>query len=422
MGMEFDVYSAAAPNGTKVATLTDAVDKKCLVSLHDNGVGSFAIPRSSAQATASIIRQGNYVKVRLTEVSPNPIFGFWMDTGRFDLVSSGEEGSEMLAFGGQGSRAYLRRAIMWSSTFISGELGPTAGVWNLHTGSTGSRAGAIIERVLREAQAGGRPQQPIPDLTYDFTAGRESREPPGKIFQGDYWADTPLTGSWKVDVGTYLDEVISGLVAAASPMVVQVGPALDMSAWNEFGVNRTTGSFVAGKVRLEKGVNIATALTREIADSRRRTHALVGGDPGYYGTAEVFDPYSFRDPDRTGRNAVETFVSGSGTNTSVLSELGAANLAERQRSTDSVRLGVPYGLDSLDGIYLPRYHYWVGDTITLHTGRSAFDYTESSQRIVEIALGEDEGGGVLAEVTLGSPYSGRLLANIRDAIKGVDRR
>ncbi|MFZ0324724.1 MAG: hypothetical protein WAN48_11405 [Actinomycetes bacterium] len=415
MGLELDVYAGEAPNGTKLATLTDATDKSCAISLHEAGVGSFTIPRSSAQATASIIRQGNLVKVRLTEVSASPIFGFYMDVGRFDLVSMGEEGAETLTFGGKGVRSYLGRAIMWNATYLTGGTGPTAGVWALGN----AKAGAILYRIVSEAMSLTRPQRPLPDLSLSFTAAYSSaggRTP-------EAWLDTPQTATWTADVGEYLDVVIDRLLVDVEPMVIWMEPNLTLNAVNSWGSDRTSTGFASGKVRLAKGVNIATALTRELADSRAKSHALVAGDSGTYATVVDFDPLAFR----LGYDVRETFVTGKGTGTSSLQAFGAKDLAERKRNADALRLGIPFGDDALNGIYLPgppaySGHYWVGDTITVHTGNGAHDYSNSPQRIVELALGEDEAGGVLVEATFGSTYSGRSLAQIRDAIKGTDRR
>lgn len=403
MGLVFDVYAAAAPNGTLLATLTDAKDKQFSVSLDGAGAGQFSLPRSSAQATAAIIAQGNLVKVRLTEVSATAIGAFWMETGRFDLIGSNESGSEMLTFGGAGARAYLSRAIMWNQTFLAGEMGPTDGEWPLYLGLNGPKAGAILRRLIAESISVTRPQQPLPSLSFDFTYTLDS--------SGATWSATPASGEFIAHVGDGLDQVIAALQSTVPSLVIQMDGNLGLHAYNAFGVDRHSATFATGKVRLEKGINIATALTRELGASKIKTHMLVSGDPTFYGT---------------GSNALtpirEGFASSSGSDVTSLNAIAAGQLALRSANADAIRVGVPYGnTPTTTGTYYPgpagtSGHYWVGDSITVHTGTSGVDYNESTQRIAEIALGETEAGEVVVEVALGSTYSGSDFARINDVI------
>jgi hypothetical protein len=401
--MEFDIYAAAAPNGALLATLTDGRDKQCSISLDGTGAGSFSIPRSSAQATSAIIAQGNLCKVRLTEVSANPIAAFWLDQGRFDLVGTAEAGSEMLTFGGSGARAYLGRAIMWSASYLAGETGPSNGEWPLYNALNGSKAGAILRRLVGEAVSGTRPQQPLPSLSFDFTYTLDS--------SGATWSATPATSAFIAHVGDYLDAVIASLQSTVPSLVIQMGPDLSLHAYNAFGVDRHSATFAAGKVRLQKGVNIATALTRELGASKIKSHILVSGDPGFYGSAS-----NANTPIREG------FAASSGQDVTGLNAIGTGQLALRSANADSIRVGVPYGnTPTTTGLYYPgpvgsSGHYWVGDLITVHTGASGVDYNESTQKIAEIALGETEAGDVIVEVALGSTYSGSDFARIGDVI------
>lgn len=408
MGLAFDVYSAAAPNGSLLATLTDAKEKQVSFSLRGIGAGSFSIPRSSAQATTAIIAQGNLVKVRLTELSATPIGAFWMEVGRFDLVGA-TEGTEMLTFGGQGARAYLGRAIMWSQTFLAAEIaantGPVDNEWPLWKGVNGSKAGAILKRLVDESIAGTRPQQPLPSLSTDFSYTLDSA--------GNIWSTTPGTNAFIAHVGDYLDDVIAELLGATSSMVIQMDANLGLHAYNTFGTNRTSATFAAGKVRMQKGVNVSTALTRELAAQRIKSHILAAGDPGFYGSAS-----SAITPVREG------FASSSGDDVSALNALATSQITIRQSNADSIRLGIPYGNTPLSGVYLPGPaslggHYWLGDTITVHTGTGQHDYNESGQVVAEIALSEDDAGTPVVEVALGSTYSGADFSSIHDAITEV---
>jgi hypothetical protein len=405
VGLAFDVYSAAAPNGALLATLTDAFDKQASFSLREMGAGTFSIPRSSAQATTAIIAQGNLVKVRLTELSATPIGAFWMEVGRFDLVG-GDDGPEVLTFGGRGALAYVGRAIMWSTSYVGPLTVSPDGTWPLYLSggwvSGPHQPGMMLLQILQETQQFSRPQQPLPDLTYDFNYANDSN--------GAAWATSSAVDEFTARVGDQLDDVIGSLLAAADTPIVQMGPNLDIHAYNAFGTIRTSTVFAAGKVRLAKGVNIATALSHEIGASRIKSHILASGDPGVWASAS-----SALLPVREG------YASSSGTSTAHLAALATSQIAIRARNADSVRTGVPYGNVPLSGIYLPGPaalggHYWLGDSITLHTGTGAHDYNNSPQVVTEIAIGEDEDGTPVIEVALGSTYSGGQWANVSDRI------
>lgn len=405
MGLVLDVYSAASPNGTLLGTLTDAYAKSISMELNGTGAGAFTIPRSSAQATATIIAQGNIVKARLTELSASPIFSFFMEVGRFDLISPDEAGGEALTFGGRGSLSYLHRAILWSAAYVSGQPQPIAGEWLLYSGTGGSKAGAILRWVIDEAIAAGRPQQPFPSLSTDFTATLDS--------SGAVWATTSGTSEMRALVGDYLDDVVDRIVGASGGLVVEMDANLLLHAWNSHGVARTSATFATGKVRLQKAINIVTALSQDIGASRLHSHELVAGDPGYYGTASL------------GITPVrEAFAQSAGVSATALAAIGTSLLNMSSGNANSIKLGVLYGNTPLSGLYLPGPvglggHYWLGDTITLHTGSAAFDYNESVQKVAGISIGEDEDGTPVVEVQLGSTYSSTQFSSIAETITEV---
>lgn len=133
--MVLDVYSIDPPGDTTtfLATLTNAVAKSILVELNGMGSGRFTINRNDAQATAANLAMGNLVKVRLPDVSADPIACFFLETGDFNLISGDEQGGEDLSFGGRGGLSYWDRAIWlpdsytlpWWPACLTG--GPSAG-------------------------------------------------------------------------------------------------------------------------------------------------------------------------------------------------------------------------------------------------------------------------------------------------------
>jgi hypothetical protein len=99
--------------------INDAFDKPIRVALQEAGTGQFRINRTSLEATATNLAQGNLVKVTIPRISADPIFAWFLETGDFDLVSSDEEGGEILSFAGRGARSLLARARMWDQSYLT---------------------------------------------------------------------------------------------------------------------------------------------------------------------------------------------------------------------------------------------------------------------------------------------------------------
>lgn len=106
------------PDDVELATLTDAFDISIRVELDATGTGAFKINRYSADATAAVLKPGNYVRVAIPQIDPDAIFGFFLEAGDFGLVSSQEEGGEIIEFKGRGGLAYWDRAIWLNESFL----------------------------------------------------------------------------------------------------------------------------------------------------------------------------------------------------------------------------------------------------------------------------------------------------------------
>jgi len=81
------------------------------------GSGQFSINRNSPNATAAILKPGNLVKVCYPEIDPGYIFAFFMGPETSTLISSDEEGGEVITIGGDGALSYFDRAIWLSRKY-----------------------------------------------------------------------------------------------------------------------------------------------------------------------------------------------------------------------------------------------------------------------------------------------------------------
>lgn len=114
-GVELPVYD---PDDVFLGDLTEAFDIQIRVELNGTGSGRFSINRHSTEATAALLKPGNYVRVTIPQIDSDPIFGFFLEQGDFKLVSSDEEGGETINFGGRGGLAYWDRAIWLAQSFL----------------------------------------------------------------------------------------------------------------------------------------------------------------------------------------------------------------------------------------------------------------------------------------------------------------
>jgi hypothetical protein len=106
------------PDDVELATLTEAFDVSIRVEHNNTGTGRFSINRNSAEATAAVLTPGNYVRVKVPQIDPDAVFGFFLEAGDFKLVSSDEEGGEVVTFEGRGGLAYWDRAIWLNESFL----------------------------------------------------------------------------------------------------------------------------------------------------------------------------------------------------------------------------------------------------------------------------------------------------------------
>lgn len=386
---------AAAP--TLLATLYNAREKSIRVELNAAGSGSFAINRTSPECTETILAQGNLVKVRIPEISAEYLFAFFLETGDFTLISSDEEGGEMLHFGGRGNLTYLHNAVAWSESFFPAGADPQAGLWRAFAFGGGGEPGAILWRTVMEFMQATRPQHPVPLLTIDFDDNLDS--------DGNAWTDTDATAEFTYAVGDHGDDILQRLIET-EVLTVWMGPDFDFHAYNSFGRDLTGAAFGAGVVRFERGVNIAVELRRELTTDEVVTHNLVSGEADKYATASLADAAS--------RVTKEGYVAAYGETTTPLAAIGADDLQKRLNKSDLITFPIANRRTTLSladpvtvgavkatpglgaaGYYLPgpagtNGDFWLGDTVRVHTGYMAFDYTEVDAVVQAITITRED--------------------------------
>ena len=165
----FDVYSlgtATSPALTYLATLCDAFDKSFRIELDGTGSGKFSINRSSADATAAILGDGDgdvrYIQVRIPGITgwTSARFGFFIEEGDFRLLDSAEQGGQTLTFTGHGSLAYLDFAVMGTHSYITGGMDPYTGLWRLYPRARGRSRGRCSGGSSRRRRTPADPRFP----------------------------------------------------------------------------------------------------------------------------------------------------------------------------------------------------------------------------------------------------------------------
>jgi hypothetical protein len=481
-----DVYRIVAPGDSieYLTTLSEGVNVPELsfrVELNGTGSGKLVVNRHDPAVVAGVFRKGNLVKVRMPEVSPLPVFSWFMSTGPLTLAAVEEEAGELLTIGGRGGLTYWNNAIWLSEAFTlpwwpddcddpevgakgivtlaprryrfytvdEGATPPVidgpdrnGGAWvhghytvpvclsfdkrgtykwpaanskrflvRLMNGSFAGlyfsphqdgvteylkskitpghsqsillgevlgdiapMPGAVLSYLYDEGTSPDRPVQPIPLMTVDFGSSSDSN--------GDPWNESEalraLSASMHDEYGTTIGQLVGTGV-----LDVVMGPDLDMHAYNSFGRNLGGGLFEAGVVRFVKGVNIAESLTRELSGGTEATFAEVRGNDDTYARVEL--------PDAASRVAREIGVAGNSTDEAALEAVGLTALNLRLARGESLSFRITPGSDETLGRYLPgpegtAGHFWIGDTVILHSGTEDPDYNDAEVRITAISV------------------------------------
>jgi len=389
---EFEVFD---PFDESLGIVTEAawpVPKTIRIELHGTGSGAFSIRRDHPDI--DLIGQGNLVRVTIPRIDPDPIFGFFIESRKTTILHPEETGEELVRVGGRGMLSYLDRYAVAIESYVVPN-GPSEDGKLTGPAATGNDAGEILWRMVQEAQHVDRPQQPIPLLTYTFTDDEDS--------EGDPWADTPMTADLSIGYifeRGYTDGVTELWGTGAIDIIML--PTYELYAVNSYGRDLTSTSFASGKVRFVKGVNIATALEREFGPDLPTTHMWVKGDGANYGYGDLSDAGS--------RPTVEAGIFTEGTDETALSLIAEQELIRQFRRGESVKFDVKVpltndDLDDLTGNYLPgppgtNGAYWIGDTVTVHTGTGFDDFENEEARIEAINITVDQANNLKVTVWL----------------------
>lgn len=248
--------------------------------------------------------------------------------------------------------------------------------------------GAIAWRVLVEITHVDRPDQPCPELTFDFTEAVDSN--------GMTWPARTATEefTWHVGDRAYSD-VLARLIPAGVTFDLDVN-TMTLHAYVDatFGVDRTSATFGAGKVRFAQGTNLGVNGDFARRDNRGQpaTNITVAGD-GAYGTADL-----------AGRYVREGFMQVSGPTTeAVLDAIGDDELARQRLVADAAGFETLWADDETAGRYIPKLHYWKGDLVRVDMGSGEFEYDEADLRVYGTLISERDGGWRSA-LDLGSAY------------------
>ena len=380
-------------------------EKTIRVALNDAGSFHFVINRGDPQATEDKIVRGALVEVTIPQIHSGVLAEFHLESGDFDLLKTGEEGDEWLSFGGPGSLAILKRAVMDYVQRIGStvEVFPAKGYWKF-TNSAGNRTeGDIIRRIVDEADEPTRPGEPVPPITRTFSDDDDT--------DGTPWEDEEFEGSWKVPIGANVYDEVIRLANGGFVMVEMIPPAYTMNAYRDFGRDLTSDVFATDKVRFVKGVNIVENLERSMLGAQWATRAVVKYEETYT-RAAISGTFPYEQ---------EAYIESSADTETTARREAQGKMRLREDAQEAILVSVlsPYVGQEREWVptiddkvrYLPgpewsdNGQYWIGDLVTLHTGDGDFEYDNFDQRIYAITLSEtDTGELAIPIVELNAPY------------------
>ena len=375
------------PDGTGCVLIERAIDKKIRFDFNGTGAGYFAISRYDVQATAANLRQGNILQFTFPEIDPGVLGECILETGDFALVDSDEEGGEILGFGGKGTLGLLSHTLLdnhWNDTSHPDLRVLSEGLWRWPASITNATAAGILRRIIVESQMHSPPA--LADVTRDWSDTTDS--------EGNPFYD--MDGIWEITIGT--DLLTAGMkLAQAGLFQLEMRPGFLLRCYDDQGTDRSSATFAAGKVRFEKGVNIATDLSRQMHGKNYASAVFLHTKRGYLWVYPVGTPYYIK----------EKYLDLSQTSgTSDAARAAARAILRGVEELDGILLPVtPTGPnfeenDDLSGWYYPGFEgtangkYWLGDLVTLHTGTDETDYDNATLRVQAITLYEDETGSL----------------------------
>jgi hypothetical protein len=365
----------------------------------EHGTGKFKGKINRHLTQAALLEQDRYL---LVHTDAGVVGGAFLDGAPIDLSAAEGPGDEWMEWVGRSQLAYLERGMMDNDSNLLGGKNPIDGYWDLD--SQGNFAGAsnahpipmykraVVEMLLNSPSG----IDEVDHSSFDYDLDSNGAAVP--------FLDGEAQGA---DVG---DDGLTLLIRMdqLGGVVWELTYLFKLNAYLTHGTDRS-GAFGAGTVRLEKGVNAAKAIARNVRGSVYVSHLLVGGAEFSYRT--VVDPdWSAGEVVRWGFLAVPE-----ASDPTQLDAAGLAHIERRKRQTDAWEIPLhDHGDDPTVGIYEPAPdivdgHFWLGDTITHHTGTGTYDSNEEATPVASITwrlkTGRDANGDYVVIVGIGSTFN-----------------
>jgi hypothetical protein len=390
----FDLWDAEDPKGTFLVRLTVG-DQLTDGGFHRVfGYGDGFIEIHGDHPDAQYIHRRAWVQVVRTDTTPDRYKGgFFLEEGDFRALSKQEKRGRLLTFRGRGGLSIVERYSLGHSVYAPGQAHrgdiDVPGKWHWENEPYGAMAVRFIE------EGKHAPGSPLAPIAYGFTRARDSDNLQwGDI--ADYETDI-LTDGGKL----FADLMRLGVVFDCTADLL----FLASRSVEDFGTDRSSATFAAGKVRFEAGQNIAQELPKRLAATLQATHVTIRDRTGDYQTVD-------EDIDGNPLPGPTTYVPGGlKSNTTAddaaIWRMGQLHLTARQKQADQCRiqhvLG-PGGASGADGYDAgPAGDYDIGDIVTVHTGTGEFDYDEQPIEVAGIRWFL-KGGTWMVEAELGAQY------------------
>jgi hypothetical protein len=331
---------------------------------HLHGTDEIRLKINRHHPQAALLLADRYV---IVHSDAGPVGGAVLEQAPIDLSAAEGPGDEWIEWWGRGPISVLERGVMDMDSNLSGGHNPIDGFWDLsNQGIEGIASNGhpipMMKRVLNEINVNPPNAIAVVDhSSWDYDEDSNAAEPPfwGEIVYGADIGDDALK--------------LAAEMSLLGSVVWEMTHLFKFNAYLTYGSD-LTGAFGASTVRFEKGVNIADSISRKVRGSVLRTHLVVGGAERSY--VKVTDPdYVSGDVVRWGFLPMPETA-----DTATLTASGLAHIEARKRQTDVWSFPQhDHGDTPASGIYEPGppgssgTHYWVGDTVTLHSGTGLYD-------------------------------------------------
>lgn len=397
----YDLYPRTNPkNGARIVRFTQLLKAEWNAEASWCGTGFLVIPADADECDHIDPLGLQYIRVveidedtadgaTLSGFAERVVFGFFLENGDFKALD--ERNSKELTFGGAGTLSYLQRAIIADQTYISGAEGPYDDTWHWFY----STPGAILERMVAEAQEPSRPQDPIPDVTCTFDVLTDS--------DGNSWGSLWDHWLFEARVGGNLLDLAKRLME--HNLYVEMDPdTWELNAWDAdtHRRDRTGASWGTSVIRFQSPTDGTLATGNILADASRALAAFIKrsdmlvGDKGVYswvaGTSDIDWEGYYPTTDETDDSHAT---------------IGTAQLTARADAANTVRLKGIIGKSPGTGQYRPLHADGVllDDLVTLHTGSGQWDFNNDQFPVAGIGGMLRSGGDWDIFYDLGAAYT-----------------